>query len=64
MVVVLVVFVALPFVCVDPFCLFSLLTPSSLVTSLFTTEEERELHGGVVDDGHKLRVYVQRDERL
>ena len=47
-----VVVVALPCVC-GPFCLFSLPTPSSLVTSLSTTEEERELLGGVEDDGHR-----------
>ena len=58
-VVVVVVVVALPFVCLNPFCLFSLPTPSSLVTSLFTTAEEREFLGGVEDDGHRLRVYVQ-----
>ena len=37
---------------------------SSLVTSLFTTEDERRLLGGVEDDGHRLRVYVQPHVRL
>ena len=34
------------------------------MTSLFTTEDERGLLGGVEDDGHRLRVYVQRHVRL
>ena len=41
-----------------PFCLFSLPTPSSLVTSVSTTEEERGLLGGEVDGGHRHPVCV------